>query len=350
MTITRNDADTIRAEASPECAVCARPGRPLYEGLTDYLAGTAGQWRMLRCPDAACGLLWLDPKPLAADLIKAYATYHTHGGSRTQDPARLWHSAVNSACKQLSHLLELGSALGRQRRELRTMFIGSVSPGTLLEVGCGSGRFLNRMRGLGWAVEGVEFDPVAAARIEEKYGIPVAVGSLPELRYAQDKYDVVAMSQVIEHVHDPVALLKECRRVLRPGGRLVLSTPNTLSVAHRLYGRSWRGLEPPRHLHIFSPAALENVARRCGLQVVKLVTLSAESAGIYRASDVIMETQDGQRAAAASASIVRSWLMRYREYRETLRDPHAGQDIFLIATKQAAAPPLSDLTAFPPRA
>lgn len=333
MTSARNDADTLRTEASPVCAVCARPGHPLYEGLTDYLAGTAGQWRMLRCPDAACGLLWLDPKPLAADLIRAYATYHTHGPARARDPARLWHSAVNSACKQLSHLLEFGSALGRQRRELRTMFIGEGGAGKLLEVGCGSGRFLNRMRGRGWAVEGVEFDPVAAARIGKKFGIQVEVGSLPELHHAQDEYDVVAMSQVIEHVHDPLALLKECRRVLRPGDRLVLSTPNALSVAHRLYGRSWRGLEPPRHLHIFTPAALENAARRCGLQILKLVTLSAQSAGIYRASDLIRETQGGRRAGAASAGIVRSWLMRYREYRETLSDPRAGQDIFLVAAK-----------------
>lgn len=332
MTTSRNDAESIRTEPSPNCIVCTRQGHPLYEGLTDYLAGTAGNWRIVRCADPACGLLWLDPKPLAADLIKAYATYHTHGPARS-DPGRLWLSAMNSACKQLSHLLELGGALGRQRRELRTMFIDRGSPGTLLEVGCGSGRFLNRMRKLGWAVDGVEFDPIAAARIEKKYGIHVEVGSLPELRYAPDQYDVVAMSQVIEHVHDPVELLKESRRVLRPGGRLVLSTPNALSVAHRLYGRSWRGLEPPRHLHIFSPAALENAARRCGFQLLKLVTLSAESAGIYRASDLIMETPGAQRAGTASASIVRSWLMRYREYRETLSDPHAGQDIFLIAAK-----------------
>jgi len=333
--MSTNDASAIRTEPSPRCIVCGQPGLALYEGLTDYLAGTPGSWRMARCADPSCGMLWLDPKPLAADLIKAYTSYYTHGRARSRDLSRLWLSAVNSACKHICRLLELGSALGRQRRELRTMFIGEASPGRLLEVGSGSGRFLRRMHKAGWAVEGIDFDPVAAARVEKRFGIPVAVGSLPELGYPEGKYDVVAMSQVIEHVPDPVELLKECRRVLRPGGRLVLSTPNARSVAHRVYGRHWRGLEPPRHQHVFTPAALARCVRDCGFDDLRVFTLSAESAGIYRAGDQLRAAQDGWSAVSPTASVVRSWFLRHREFRETLRDPEAGQDLFLVAAKQA---------------
>lgn len=331
--MSTNDASPIRTEPCPRCIVCGQPGLALYEGLTDYLAGTPGSWRMARCADPACGMLWLDPKPLAADLIKAYATYYTHGRARSRDLSRLWLSAVNSACKQTCRLLELGSALGRQRRELRTMYIGSGAPGSLLEVGCGSGRFLHRMHKAGWAVEGIDFDAVAAAQVEKRFGIPVAVGSLPELGYPEGKYDVVAMSQVIEHVADPVALLKEGRRVLRPGGRLVLSTPNARSLAHRLYGRHWRGLEPPRHQHVFTPSALARCAHDCGFAHARVFSLSAESAGIYRAGDQLRAAQVGASADSPTASVVRSWFLRRREFRETLRDPDAGQDIFLIAVK-----------------
>lgn len=322
---------TIRTESNPHCVVCGQQGSTLYEGLTDYLSGTPGTWRMARCADPACGMLWLDPKPVAADLIKAYATYHTHGAARARTFSRLWLSAVNSACKQACRLVELGGALGRQRRDLRTMFIGNASPGRLLEVGSGSGRFLNRMRNAGWKVEGIDFDPVAAARVKERFGITVAVGSLPELGYPEGQYDVVAMSQVIEHVPDPVLLLQECRRVLRVGGRLVLSTPNARSVAHRAYGRHWRGLEPPRHLYVFSPSALERCARECGFRELRRFTLSAESAGIYRASEELRRLQEcGEPGAAV---VLRSWILRRREFLETLRDPDAGQDLFLIATK-----------------
>ena len=331
MTTTRVPADAIRTEPSPHCVVCGQQGRTLYEGLTDYLSGTPGNWRMVRCADPACAMLWLDPKPLASDLIKAYATYHTHGGSRARSLSRLWLSAVNSATKHVFHLLERGSALGRQRHGLRTMFIGKASAGRLLEVGSGSGRFLNRMRNAGWKVDGIDFDPVAAARVKRRFGIHVEVGNLADLRYPEGTYDIVAMSQVIEHVPDPVALLHECRRVLRPGGRLVLSTPNALSIGHRRYGRNWRGLEPPRHLHIFTPPALERCARSCGFEDLERFTLSAESAGISRASEQLGAHQGGR--GSATAGVVRSWFLRQREFEETLRDPDAGQDIFLIATK-----------------
>jgi 2-polyprenyl-3-methyl-5-hydroxy-6-metoxy-1,4-benzoquinol methylase len=278
-------------------------------------------------------MLWLDPMPVEADLIKAYATYHTHGNPRARGAAQLALSALNASCKIASRLLELGSGLGRQRRELRTMFIGDATPGKLLEVGCGSGRFLNRMRRAGWQVQGTDFDPAVAARVQEKYGLRVDVGNLAALRYAAGAYDVVAMSQVIEHVHEPLALLKECRRVLRPGGRIVLSTPNALSLAHRRYGRCWRGLEPPRHLHIFTPGALAECLRASGLRVELMQTLSAESAGIYRASDVIRQAQGGGRAVPAALSVICSWFLRYAEFRQTRRDPTLGQDIFMVAAK-----------------
>ena len=327
------DDNALRSAPSRHCVACGREGMALYDGLTDYLSGTPGTWRMVRCSDEACGLLWLDPKPLAEDLVKAYSGYHTHGRVARRSGARLSLSALNTTCKLASRLLELGSGLGRQRRGLRTMFLGELPPGKLLEVGCGSGRFLDRMRRLGWDVRGTEFDPEAAARIRRRYGLLVDVGELYDLAYEPDAFDAIALSQVVEHVHDPLRLLGECRRLLRPGGRLVLTTPNARSVGHRRYGRAWRGLEPPRHLHLFTPASLAACARAGGLHVVQLQTLSAESAGIYRASDAIRGSQGDRESVSEATSIVRSWWLRYLEYRRSLQEADAGEDILLLATK-----------------
>jgi SAM-dependent methyltransferase len=328
--------DTIRCDPNPKCIACGHEGVELYRGLTDSLAGTPGTWRMVRCPNARCGMLWLDPKPVADDLIKAYRNYHTHGRARARPPVQLGLSALNTTCKLVSRVLESGSDLGRQRQNLRTMFLADVAPGSLLEVGCGSGRFLNRMREAGWQVKGTDFDPAVAARVKERYALQVDIGDLQDLGYAAGSYDAIAMSQVIEHVPDPIVLLQECLRLLRPDGRLVLSTPNANGIAHRRYGRHWRGLEPPRHLHVFTPAALQRCARVSGFERLKCFTLSAEAAGIYRASDAIAQAEGGPGSASQALSVVRSWVLRYHEYRASLRDGDAGQDTFLIAVKGGA--------------
>lgn len=324
--------EALRHAPSPQCIACHSPGIELYDGLTDYLSGMPGTWRIVRCARAECGMLWLDPKPIAGDLIKAYATYHTHGRP-ARSTAELGLSALNAMCKLTSRLLELGSGLGRQRRQLRSMFLGRTVPGTLLEVGCGSGRFLNRMRRAGWRVQGTDFDPAVARRVHGRYGLRIDVGDLAELAYPAAAYDAVAASQVIEHVHDPIAMLAECFRVLRPGGRLVITTPNALGLPHRLYGRYWRGLEPPRHLHIFTPAALEQCAASVGFQKFLLRTLAAESAGIYRASEDLMNPKGSVQRRSAPGSVARSWWLRYREYVHSLRDPLLGQDILFIGVK-----------------
>jgi 2-polyprenyl-3-methyl-5-hydroxy-6-metoxy-1,4-benzoquinol methylase len=333
MSATHDRTDSIRSAPQAQCIACGSAGRELYAGLTDRLAGAPGAWRMAQCPNLECAMLWLDPRPLREDLLKAYATYHTHGAPRPRSRAQLGLSALNATCKLISRAHDLTSGLGRQRRALRAMFLGDMTPGTLLEVGSGAGRFLHRMRRAGWSVRGTDFDPAVAERIRVRYGMSIDVGDLKSLGYPAEAFDAVAMSQVLEHVHDPFEVLAECRRVLRPGGRLVLSTPNARALAHRRFGRAWRGLEPPRHLQIFTRAALARAAEAAGLRVERLLTLSAESAGIYRASEEAREAEGAAPRSSAAMRVVRSWLLRHEEYRQSLRDPEAGEDLFLIASR-----------------
>lgn len=324
----------IRTAPCPECFLCAREGKLLYEGLRDHVSGVPGTWRMRQCANLECGLLWLDPRPVEADLIKAYERYHTHATALAQPSAGILARTLNAACRLASRLCDQFTGLAAQRRQLRKMYLGALRPGKLLEIGSGGGRFLNRMRKAGWEVEGLEFDPKAAQRVADRYGIRVASGSLAERRYAVDSFDAVAMSQVLEHMHDPQGLLRECWRLLKPGGRLVVTTPNARSRAHAMYGRSWRGLEPPRHMQIFSPAALERCAREAGFGELQLRTLSAESAGIYRASEEIesLQARVSQRAPWAMR-MLRPWILQQEEFSGARSHPESAQDILMIAIK-----------------
>lgn len=137
--------------------------------------------------------------------------------------------------------------------------------GTLLEVGCGQGQFLERARALGWRVQGVEILAPVAARARER-GLEVFHGTLEEAELAPASFDVVVMREVIEHVVDPVALLKAVARVLRPGGVAALGTGNAASWAARLRGARWPYYRFGGHLHIrfYSPPAAAALARAAG--------------------------------------------------------------------------------------
>jgi SAM-dependent methyltransferase len=175
------------------------------------------------------------------------------------------------------------AGIPQERRRSERMFIDNVTPGALLDVGCGSGRFLSVMSKRGWKVMGVDFDP-AAVEAARARGLEVYVGTAGSMLDKGSKFDIVTASHVIEHVPDPVEFLSQCRRLLHPGGRLVLKTPNAGSFGARRYGPAWRGLEPPRHLHIFSMQALENCAQRAGFTRRHVFTSSVGAGGMLMAS------------------------------------------------------------------
>lgn len=276
-------AHEINAYASPNCYLCQTPGKLIYHKLQDRLYGASGEWNLKKCTNSECGLVWLDPMPQEEDLEKAYKSYYTH---ETDDNEQknfikvLLRKVYRSVKTVPSHLLGLRA----EEIKLENMYLQNVEPGRLLDVGCGSGKFLNSMQLAGWEVEGIDFDAKAANSAFAKYGIQVCIGTLESIRYTDNYFDAITMSHVIEHVPDPVALLQECHRILKPGGYLVAITPNINSWGHQKFGNNWRGLEPPRHLHLFSPNTLRECARKAGYHNIDICTTAADSIGIFIAS------------------------------------------------------------------
>ena len=135
---------------------------------------------------------------------------------------------------------------------------------TLLDIGCGGGEWLESVRSAGWTVYGVEPDPVAR-RMAEAKGIPVW-GSIGDVPRDAPRFDYITLSHVIEHVHDPIGLLRSCHALLKPGARIYIDTPNIDAIGHARFGRNWRGLEPPRHLVIFGRKSLYLALEKAGFQ------------------------------------------------------------------------------------
>jgi 2-polyprenyl-3-methyl-5-hydroxy-6-metoxy-1,4-benzoquinol methylase len=345
--------DFIRTRPAPNCLLCDAVGRPLYESMADRSYAAPGRWSLLKCPTLSCGLVWLNPVPIEEDIGKAYQGYYTHsqpepGPSFLRDACwAIWHSylgarfgynqGVGPKWRRVLAPLALLHPGGRDELDAAAMHLRApTQPARVLDIGCGSGVLLARMKSLGWQAEGVELDPdgVKAARAR---GVPVREGTLEQQAFPENHFDAVHSAHVIEHVYDPLSLLRECHRILKPGGRLVILTPNIESWGHKRFGSAWLNLDPPRHLILFSGATLRRAAEQAGLSVERLGS-TVRSAWVYGAlSECIRRTGRAEmKELGKPSNLLRGVCYQLHQRVALRRDPQAGDELRLIATKAKA--------------
>jgi len=144
----------------------------------------------------------------------------------------------------------------------------------LLDVGCSSGALVAAAQTLGFIAEGVE--PAAkAAAAAQAAGLNVRQGLLEEVGYPAASFDAITLFEVVEHVREPLALLKECHRVLSSGGMAVIGTGNTASWTARAMGADWEYLDIGRHgghVSFFNPWSMTLLAQRAGFRTETIYT------------------------------------------------------------------------------
>ena len=321
-------SDMIRTRSNPNCYLCETQGELLYENLVDRLFRAPGKWNLRRCRNPECGMVWLDPLPLEEDIGKAYAKYYTHSATPMR---RTWFIGL---LRRLAFAFRaLANPIHGERKRLFSMHLDKVKPGKLLDVGCGNGVRLAKLRALGWDVYGQDVDPVAVAYARETLGLEAHLGRLRDVPFAENSFDCVTLNHVIEHAHDPVGLLRESRRFLKPGGLLVIVTPNVSSFAHKHFGPFWRGLEPPRHIHLFSPNTLSATTAKAGFKVTRLWTTVGNAQGLAHGSLVV---KNGGRSASTLKGILLNEMLSlsylYWSMFEHFRQADSGEECVLQAT------------------
>lgn len=295
---------TVSAIPAPTCYLCRSSGALIYRQLADRLFSAPGKWDIRACTNDSCGLLWLDPKPVESDLGELYRDYYTHSDlERNSFLRRLFapirdgylsrlcgyqHRALGSLSRLSSYALNLYPPK-RSDFDFPMRYLSGRPKGRLLDIGCGAGLTVAIAHNSGWSAEGLDLDPAAVANVRAK-GLRARTGLLPELALRAGFYDVVTMNHVIEHLFDPLKILLECSRILRPGGLLLINTPNAQSLGHRWFREAWVALDPPRHLHLFSAKSLDRLIEVAGFKVTALESATGRAAGVITASRSIRRT------------------------------------------------------------
>lgn len=143
----------------------------------------------------------------------------------------------------------------------------------VLDYGCGTGVSLLEIQALGGEAYGIEADPNVRP-VAEALGLRIHFGSLDDDPFPGERFDLIVLNQVLEHIPDPLGLLGRLRERLAPGGRLILSFPNAASFYARLFGRRWINWHVPYHLHHFTRRSCRELFRRGGWRVRQLRTIT----------------------------------------------------------------------------
>ena len=236
-----------------DCPLCA--GRRWSPVLEAPDAGNPGGPRFAVVSCEACGLWFTNPRPAESEMGRFYPEDYPPHQVRRTPPAKArapgWWSRTSARLRRRCPDRRWLAPHGRMR---------------LLDVGCGSGVFLERMHQHGWDVTGLDVSEKMVRRIRDELGLRALPGTLPHAELAPESFDVVTMWQTLEHVYRPLETLGHVRELLVPGGRLIVSVPNVASGPSGWFGPAWNGLELPRHLTHFTPATLREMLCRAGFE------------------------------------------------------------------------------------
>lgn len=301
MTAPARGRTVPRTEDVPACPVCTGKEADELWILRDRLHGVPGRYRYVRC--ARCASVYQSPRVRDEDLHLCYPdAYYTHSAAGGESSASAGRSARDRIRQWIRWAVQggeapgapgrlLGRALAASRWLRERAFFGlrdeviprSPRPGRALEVGPGSGWELHLLERLGWNAEGVELDPTAAEQARRRAGVRVRIGDFADVVRPHERFDLIYLSHVFEHLPDIRRTLALFRRRLRPRGRVVLAYPNPQGAGARIWGSDWFAWEPPRHLVLPSLRGMRLLARDLGLEV-RLRTGARNAAFIQGAS------------------------------------------------------------------
>lgn len=232
------------------CPICGDSSLSHYINTRDYFLSKE-QFNLQKCE--ACGLIMTNPFPEGNDMMKYYQSdiYFSHPNKQKSIFAFIYNFVKKF---NLKYKLKVSTS--------------SLEKGRLLDIGCGSGDFLNLAQQTGWEVYGIEPNNEARMFAQQQLNKPILlpeeINSLPK-----SSFDLITMWHVLEHVENINDQVESIIALLKPNGRLVVALPNILSYDAKFYKSYWAGLDVPRHLYHFSFDTIRHLMTKKGFKFLK---------------------------------------------------------------------------------
>lgn len=248
------DPTTTRVGVANCCPGCGSAEvRTLCSGEDFLYHSTERSFLFVECRE--CRMVRLYPRPEPDEIRRYYPPALTAGG-RAAPPGRL--------SRFVQRLLMHGQVKFVRQTVRRVPWDGPV-----LDVGCGTGRFLRELNLPQQRLVGLDFSVDAAAEAWASNAVPAVCGALTNPPFAAGLFSTITMFQVLEHLYDPSVYVQAAAQLLHPAGRLIVQVPNAGAWQFVLFGEHWSGLDMPRHLMLFHYRDLENLLNFCGFEIVR---------------------------------------------------------------------------------
>lgn len=233
------------------CPICNHSEFSDYLVCKDYYASKE-DFQLIECKK--CGFVLTQDFPSENEIGKYYHVpdYVSHSDTKKGLINRLYHIARSMALKSKAKIINKYSG---------------KDEGMLLDIGCGTGYFLDQMRGEGWAVTGVEKDEGARKFAKEKFDLNTQEHNYV-LQLLKGSKDVITMWHVLEHIENLDLMMNRLHDILREDGLLVIALPNCHSLDAQAYEQYWAAYDVPRHLWHFSPDNFELLANKYNFKLV----------------------------------------------------------------------------------
>ncbi len=240
------------------CPICQHKASKIFLSTKDYFLSNEN-FEIHSCEN--CGFRFTNPRPEVQDLGKYYKSkeYISHSNTREGIFSFVYQKVRNYTLVKKQKLVESYNASG-----------------TIIDIGCATGHFLNQMKKAGWNTLGIEPDSDTRKQAFENFNLQVF--DEPHLdSIAENSMDVITMWHVLEHVADLNGRMMQLKKILAPNGVVFIAVPNSNSYDAEHYGKYWAAYDVPRHLYHFTQNDISLLFEKFGFRLEKVLPMKFDS-------------------------------------------------------------------------